>query len=164
MCVCGVCGGGEGRMAVVSGWLVPLENSTSSFSFLRRAESSAGRSTWRLWEKSSDAAKRYPERRRTSSCNAAHFSSLIELCRRRSRGDGGGALKLFLGAFLFFPSCLPFLMVTACLLASAAFNFLILFALVADGNWFLAVRRYPECLIGMIWCQAEVKAMRAACS
>lgn len=34
----------------------------------------------------SDTAKRYPERRRTSSCNAEHSSSLIEL---RWAGGGG---------------------------------------------------------------------------
>lgn len=37
----------------------------------------------------SDAAKHDPERRRTSSCNAAHSSSLIELCWGRGEVEWG---------------------------------------------------------------------------
>lgn len=37
----------------------------------------------------SDAAKHDPKRRRTSSCNAAHSSSLIELCWGRGEGEWG---------------------------------------------------------------------------
>lgn len=61
-------------MAVVSGWLVPLENSLLPFPGRRAAPSDSGGD---LREKSSDAAKRYSAQRGTSNYNAAHFYSLL---------------------------------------------------------------------------------------
>lgn len=106
---------------------------------------------WRLWEKTSDAAKRYPERRRTSNCNAAHFSTLIELCWREGRG-----LKLFLGAFF---TLLSFLTVTACLLASSAQFPLSFFTFAGDGNWFLAVCNDLMCLLGVFGVRQRQKQL-----
>lgn len=77
--------GGEKKM-VVSGWLVPLESypHPSSCQILHGRRSGG-------WGESSDTAKHNPERRQISSCDAAHSSSLIELCWRKGEGGRGGA-------------------------------------------------------------------------
>lgn len=92
MCVRGGFLEGGERMAVVSGWLVPLENSLLLPSFLPSPDRGAAPVIRAevAGVKSSDAAKRYSEQRRTSNCNAAHFYSLLNCAGGRMERRGGG--------------------------------------------------------------------------